>query len=92
MKSMNRQLTLLLSIFLTMLGTSCKTVNIKTILNGDASIVRQISVSGDSSGADETAYPFPQNGSWLMSRKKDNDDSTKYSYLISNNILKVINN
>jgi hypothetical protein len=89
MKTIQKQLTLLFIVLLTMLGSSCKTVNIKTILGSDASIVRQISVSGDSSGADETAYPFPQNGSWLMSRKRDDNDSTKYTYLISNNFSNI---
>ena len=89
MKTIQKQLTLLFIVLLTMLGSSCKTVNIKPILGSDASIVRQISVSGDSSGADETAYPFPQNGSWLMSRKRDDNDSTKYTYLISNNFSNI---
>lgn len=74
---------LLLSLFLC---NSCKKVTIKTILNWDTSFQRTISVSGDSTGADETAYPFPQDGSWNMLRHKEDDS---YTYVIQKDFSNV---
>ena len=89
MKTMKKHIRLGALLIAIMLSANCKTVNIRTVLESDASIVRQISVSGDSSGVDETAYPFPQNGSWLMSKKRDENNNTNYTYLISNNFSNI---
>ncbi|MBN1480745.1 hypothetical protein JXA70_10765 [candidate division KSB1 bacterium] len=61
-------------------------MTIKTILNWDASFQRTISVSGDSSGVDETAYPFPQDGSWDMMRHKEDGS---YTYVIQKDFSNV---
>ena len=73
-----KHLLILSSLFL-VLFVSCKKVTIRTILYWDSSFERTISVSGDSSGADDTAYPFPQQNDWEMMHHKEHGD---YTYMI----------
>lgn len=84
----NRFFLAAISIMLLML-MSCKTVTIRTILHSDAGIHREITVSGDSSGVDETAYPFSLREPWVLTKKQDDKDSTKYTFTISSNFAKI---
>jgi len=72
-----------------LLGANCKTVTIKTVLRSNATIHREISVAGDSSGVGATAYPFSFREPWALTKKRDDNDSTKYMYTIHSNFSDI---
>jgi len=88
MKSWFKPLVLNILLLL-MLTVSCKRITITTVLKGNASMQRIISVSGDSSGIGETAYPIPQDGTWEMTQEKKDSTDSEITFVISKNFTDV---
>ena len=65
-----KQLVVIL-VWLMMLLSACREINVRTTVNKDGSLTRVITVTGDSSEAFKKELPYPVDGSWAMTSKKD---------------------
>ncbi len=90
---MDRSVYFVLCTLMSFLIVGCKQhVGISTIVHPDMSLERYITTAGDSAGVNETAFPFPQDSLWHVSKIPPDtlpDDSTlvlqrfPMSYLIA---------
>lgn len=58
--------------------SSCREINIKTIINNDGSFTRIITVKGDSAEVLDLNLPYPVDSSWVQEIYRDTSDSTAY--------------
>ena len=71
------------------LSSGCKTITIRTILRSDDSLVRQITVAGDSTGIGDTGYPIRLHEPWSVSKVRDENDNNTYIYTISSSFSDI---
>jgi len=58
--------------------SSCREINVRTIINNDGSFTRFITVKGDSADVIKRNLPYPVDSSWVREFYSDTSDSTKY--------------
>ena len=74
-----KKIHVIFSLFITIIVfSSCREINISTIVNKDGSFTRIVTITGDSSDVFKPNLPYPVDNSWEMKFQKDTTDSENY--------------
>lgn len=70
---------ILISLFISILIiSSCREINISTVVNKDGSFTRIVTITGDSSEVYKADLPYPVDHTWKMDIQKDTTDENEY--------------
>jgi hypothetical protein len=58
--------------------SACREITVTTVVNGDGSFSRIVTITGDSSDVFKTDLPYPVDSSWVMQAGKDSADTGKF--------------
>jgi hypothetical protein len=58
--------------------SACREITVTTVVNGDGSFSRIVTITGDSSEVFKPDLPYPVDSSWVMQTKKDSADTGKF--------------
>lgn len=61
------------------LSAGCKRIIITTVVHKDQSVQRTISMTGDSADIQKTAYPFPTQNGWSLTRKTSDEKTSTFT-------------
>ena len=74
-----KKIHVIFGLFITIIVfSSCREINISTIVNKDGSFTRIVTITGDSSDVFKPNLPYPVDNSWEMKFQKDTTDSENY--------------
>ena len=74
-----KKIHVIFSLFITIIVfSSCREINISTIVNKDGSFTRIVTITGDSSDVFKPNLPYPVDNSWEMKFQKDTTGSENY--------------
>ena len=74
-----KKIHVIFGLFITIIVfSSCREINISTIVNKDGSFTRIVTITGDSSDVFKPNLPYPVDNSWEMKFQKDTIDSENY--------------
>jgi hypothetical protein len=73
-----KQILIYIAALLLISVTSCREIEVKTIVNEDGSFTRIITVTGDSSDVFKQDLPYPVDETWEKAQRKDTSDAGDY--------------
>jgi len=75
---------ILISLFISILIiSSCREINISTVVNKDGSFTRIVTVTGDSSEVIKPGLPYPVDHTWKMDLKRDTTGDGDNDYILT---------
>ncbi len=80
--------TMILTVMV-VLFSSCKIISTRTTIHPDGSLVRSISVQGDSSSIRDTVYPLPGEEGWTVSTGRDTASDKDFIYSLERNFQTI---
>jgi len=95
---MKKSMIIISLLFTAILISSCREIDVKTIINTDGSFMRIVTITGDSSDVYKTGLPYPIDDSWKMDFSKDTLNKDKFvltytkSFANSDELNNEINN
>lgn len=75
---------ILISLFISILIiSSCREINISTVVNKDGSFTRIVTITGDSSEVIKSGLPYPVDHTWKMDLKRDTTGDGDKDYILT---------
>lgn len=75
---MKKSMIIISLLIIAILISSCREIDVKTIVNNDGSFTRIITITGDSSEVYKKGLPYPIDESWEMNFSKDTINKDKF--------------
>lgn len=75
---------IIISLFISiLLISSCREINISTVVNKDGSFTRIVTITGDSSEVVKSGLPYPVDHTWKMDLKRDTTGDGEKDYILT---------